>query len=131
MKKNLIIVLPLLLLTIGSAQAAGLVPCGGHGEPDCTFCHLFVMINNIVQFIIFRLVPVVAVLMLVIGGTIFFFAGAKPDLLMHAKGIITSTIIGLVIVFSAWVIVNTILTKLGIIDTPSILEWYNINCPIQ
>ncbi len=79
----------------------------------------------------FNLVPVIAVLMLVFGGVMFLFAGAKPEMLMKAKGIITSTVVGLVIVFGAWVIVNTILTKTGIIDTPSILEWYNIDCPTR
>ena len=131
MKKSLIIILPFLLLSFSAVQAAGLVPCGGHGEPSCTFCHFFELINNIVRFVMFNLVPVIAVLMLVFGGVMFLFAGAKPEMLMKAKGIITSTVVGLVIVFGAWVIVNTILTKTGIIDTPSILEWYNIDCPTR
>ena len=130
MKKLLIILLPaLLLLNVGVVQAAGLVPCGGSGEAACTFCDFFVLLNNVVKFLMIDLVPVVAVLMLVIGGVMFFFAGAKADILMRAKVTITSVVVGLIIIFAAWIIVNTILTKTGIIATPSILEWYKIGCP--
>ena len=110
------------------AQAAGLVPCGGQGQAACTFCDFFVLINNIIKFVTVRIVPVVAVLMLVIGGIMFFFGGAKPDMLTRAKGVITSVVIGLVIIFCAWVIVNTIITKIGIVKAPSILQWYDIGC---
>ncbi len=131
MKKSLTLIVPFLLLTVSVAEAAGLVPCGGYGEPPCSFCHFFVLINNMVRFIMFRLVPVVASLMLVFGGVMLFFAGANPEMLTKAKRAITSTVIGLVIVFGAWVVVNTVLTRTGIIDTPSILEWYNIDCPTR
>jgi len=119
-----------LFLVFGQVQAAGLVPCGGLGEEACQFCHFFVMFNNVVRFVMFTLVPVVAVLMLVIGGIMFFFAGAKPSILIRARGIITSVVIGLVIIFSAWVIVNTILVQSGIVDSPSLLQWWQIDCPI-
>ena len=79
----------------------------------------------------FNLVPVIAVLMLIIGGVMFFFAGASPNILGRAKGIITSVIIGLVLIFAAWVIVNTILTKSGIVESPSLLNWYKIECSTQ
>ncbi len=130
MKKITILAsLSLILLSVAPVQAAGLVPCGGPGENPCTLCHFFVMLNNIIRFVMTVLVPTVAVLMLVIGGVLFFFAGAKPATLMQAKGVITSVIIGLLIIFSAWIIVNTVLSMSGIISTPSILQWYEINCP--
>ena len=141
MKKIFLVVFIFLFLILGQVQAAGLVPCGGHiydnagnivgEEPDCTLCHFFVMFNNIVKFVMFNLVPVIAVLMLMVGGVMFFFAGAQPSILIQAKGIITSVVIGLVIVFSAWVIVNTIMTKIGIVNSPSLLNWYNIECSTQ
>lgn len=117
-----------LFLVISQAQAAPLVPCGYEGNP-CTFCDFFVLINNIIQFIMFRLVPITAVAMLVLGGVLFFFAGASTKLLIQAKGIITSVIIGLVIIFLAWVIVNTVLSRIGIIESSSLLQWYQIGCP--
>ena len=109
-------------------QAAGLVPCGITADDPCEFCDFFVLINNIIKFVMVRIVPVVAVLMLVVGGMMFFFAGAKPDMLTRAKGVITSVVIGLVIIFCAWVIVNTVITKIGIVKSPSILQLYDIGC---
>jgi hypothetical protein len=128
MRRFFLIIL-FLILAGSQVQAAGLVPCGGEGEPVCTFCHFFVMINAIVKFVMFTLVPAIAVLMLVIGGVMFFFAGGSPNILSRAKGVITSVVIGLVIIFAAWVIVNTILTGSGIVQAPSILQWYQIDCP--
>lgn len=128
MKKILAAILLFSFLWIGQIQAAGLVPCGGTGEAPCTFCHFFVMINGIVRFIITVAVPLVATLMLVVGGVMFFFGGAKPDMLSQAKGVITSVVIGLVIIFAAWVIVNTVLINLGIVEGSSLLRWYDIGC---
>jgi type IV secretory pathway VirB2 component (pilin) len=131
MKKILLTSFLLLFLGWGQVQAAGLVPCGGSGEPPCQFCHFFVMINDIIKFVMSTLVPAIAVLMLVIGGIMFFFAGAKPEILIRAKGVVTSTVIGLLIVFCAWIIVNTILTKTGVVQSPALLQWYNIECSTQ
>jgi len=127
MKKILFIVFVFLFLVMGQVQADGLVPCGGPGDA-CEFCDFFVMINNIVRFVFINLIPPIAILMLVIGGIMFFFGGAKPDMLIQAKGVITSVVIGLVIIFCAWVIVNTIISQIGIVNAPSVLQWYDIKC---
>lgn len=119
-----------LFLTFGQVQAAGLVPCGGYGEPSCTFCHFFEMINNIIRDVLFKFVPAIAALMLVVGGILFLFAGVNPEALNQAKGIMTSVVIGLVIILGAWIIINTILTQIGIVSSPSVLQWYQIGCSI-
>jgi hypothetical protein len=115
----------------GPVQAAGLVPCGGTGEPACQFCHIFVLINTLLYKVLFVLVPVVATLLLVVAGVMFFFAGANPKNLGQATGIIKSVVIGLVIIFAAWMIVNTIITSIGLVESSSLLKWYDINCPVQ
>lgn len=120
-----------IFLPLQQIWAAGLVPCGGYGEAPCTFCHFFAMFNNVVRLLLFSLVPIIAVLMLVIGGVMFFFAGVKPSILIRAKGIITSVVIGLLIIFCAWVIVNTVLNYSGIVSFPSLLQWYKIDCSIK
>ena len=143
MKKVFLISFLFSIILLPNLAQAGLVPCGlaeddpnqeGDQTVDCTFCHFFVMINGIVRFIMFTLTPVVAVLMLVIGGGMFFFAGAKSSLLLRAKGVIWSVVIGLLIIFSAWIIVNTVLTKTGIVDPVEgrgLLNWHQIECPTQ
>ena len=127
-KKILIITLVFSYLIPLQTQAAGLVPCGGEGEDPCQLCHVFVMANNILGQLFTWVVPTIAVLMLVIGGVMFLFAGARPNMMAQAKGIITSVVVGLLIIFSAWVIVNTVLKTSGIVESPSIIEWYKISC---
>lgn len=94
-------------------QAAGLVPCGGTGEQACSFCDLSKLIGNVFNYAI-KIVIVVATLMLVIGGGMLFFAGADPGMLTKAKSLIKSTVIGLVIIFAAFMIVGVILNSIGL-----------------
>ena len=111
----------------------GLVPCGGN-LPPCQFCHLFVMLDGIIDFILFKIAPPLAVLMLVIGGVMFFFSGGSPATLTKAKSLITSVVIGLAIIYGAWMIIDLFLTLPGFIDAgkfgwdPS--KWFQINCSI-
>ena len=139
MKKVILISLLLIICSPGLAQA-GLVPCGcAEDDPntewietdDCTVCHLFLMLNNIIEFIMFKLVPPVAIVMLIVGGIMYFFAGASPHILTQAKSIITSIVIGLTIVFCAWIIVNTVLVQSEIVKAESVLKWYEISCGVK
>ncbi len=110
------------------AQGAGIVPCGGEGENPCTFCYLFVLLNNIIKFLLIDLVPPIAVLMLVVGGIMYFFGGPNPSALNKAMGIMKSVVIGLVIAYTAWIVVNTILTTSGLAESESLLKWYDLRC---
>jgi len=94
---------------------------------SCELCHFFVMINGIIVWF-FKVAAVIAVLMMVIGGVMFFFGGVKPDMLTKARNIITSVVIGLLIIFCAWVIITTVISQLGIVKSSSLLQWYNIGC---
>ena len=121
----------------------GLVPCGkskaSPGEDDevtmrCQFCHFFVMLDGIINFVLVYIVLPVAVLMLVVGGVMFFFAGARPDMMTKGKSLITSVIIGLVIIFASYLIVGVVLAAMGLADNNPIKDWFTgdsftINCP--
>jgi len=103
------------------AFSAGLVPCGGPGEPDCELGHFFEMIDNIIDFFLFTIIPPIAVLMLIIGGLVFLLSGGSPEVANLGKRILRTTIFGLVLAYGAWVIINTILTLLGYQGT-----WYQL-----
>ena len=152
-KLFLIIFLIFFFLSLFVQQVqAGVVPCGlSEDDPDqtgdqtvsCQFCHLFVLFKNIVDFLLFKIVPPLAALMIAIGGFMYIFAylspaevlpgGGKggPALLSQAKKLISSVIIGLLIIFAAWLIVNTFFMAIGVADWTSLTEgWWQINCPI-
>lgn len=133
MKKILLLVfLTFLFLLPQISNAAGLVPCGEEGNP-CTFCHLFVLFENIVNFVLFEFVPPLAILMLVVGGAWFFFAAGDPGQLQRAKGILTSVVWGLIIIYGAWLLVNLFFMTIGINEAafsglPQ--NWFKFECPI-
>jgi hypothetical protein len=130
--KNLLKIsfLVFLFLTPNFIQANGLVPCGGPNEPPCQICHLFVMLDKIIDFVLFYIVFPVAILLIVIGGGMFILSIGKPEYINKAKSILSSVIIGLVIIFSSWLVVNMFMTGIGLAEWVGGGDgWYRINCP--
>jgi len=130
-KKLLITFLVLLVSIPLFVQAVVLVPCGGEGDA-CTLCDFFQLFKNIIDFLLLPpagIVPIIATLMLVIGGIMFFFAGGSPDSLQKAKRLITSVVIGLIIVYGAWIFINTFFMLIGVADWTGLTEgWWSIDC---
>ena len=89
------------------AAAAGLVPCGGAGEAPCQFCHLFVLIHNVYNFLALQITPALAVVLFLAGGAALMFSGANEGLKATGKRIILGTVIGVTLVLLSWVLVNT------------------------
>jgi hypothetical protein len=133
MIKKVFLISFLLLLTPYFVFAEnGLLPCGpGTSEGPCKLCHFFVLISNVLELVMLRIVPFLASLMFIIGGIWFYFSGASPENKRRAQAIITSSVIGIVIILSAWVIVNTILDRSGIIEMREGWQWYNIECSAE
>jgi len=128
-KISLIFFLALLFLAFSPnlIQAAGLVPCGGEGEPVCQLCHFFVMFDNIIDFLLVpcalnggaALVPLVAALMIAIGGFMYILAYAGgvekgPEMISQAKRLFTAVAIGLLIIYGAFLIVGLFFQFIGL-----------------
>jgi hypothetical protein len=136
--KKLLLFLILSLAFFNPVKAAcpteGLVPCGTADCP-CTLCHLFALFNNIINFALFKLVPPLAVLMLVVGGVLFLFASGSPGTLEQAKKILTAVIIGLIIIYGAWMIIGMFLSAIGLSSFGVGLvgpdKWFKIDCSTQ
>lgn len=104
----------------------------------CQLCHSFVMIDGIIDYVLINIIPYITVLMLVIGGVMFYFGGAKPELLGKSKTLFKGVIIGLVLIYGAYMIVGFFLTVLGAADINPIGEAFDadtgvfkVNCPIE
>ncbi len=126
------------LFSANQVLAAGwcqgpIVPCGSTGQPDCQFCHIFIVVTNILNFILTCLTPIVAGLMLIIGGLYLLASGANPQTFGQAKSIITAVVVGLVIIFIAWVFLNTLLTYMGIQQWTGLGTWWDFTdkCPVR
>jgi len=133
-KKNIfkkLLILFVLLSFFGllpEAAQAQLVPCGGEGQPECELCHLFVLFDNIVKFVLRNLVPPIAALMLVIGGGMFFMAAGDSSKVNKAKSVITSVVIGLLIVYGAYLLVNSFFWAIGVAEWTGLQNWFEYPC---
>jgi len=119
------------------ASAQGLVPCGSGALPDCQLCHLFQLVSNILNWVLFIIIPIIAPIFLVIGGIYLLVARGDPGMLTKGKDVLTATVVGLIIVYVAWVVLMTILSFLGVaswtglVDNPLTPEkegWWQIQC---
>jgi type IV secretory pathway VirB2 component (pilin) len=121
----------------GFAQAR-LVPCGldaddplttnfDESEP-CQLCHIFVLFDNIVDFILFEVVPLLAVLMIVIAGVILMTASDNPANVNKTKEVLKAVIIGLVLIYGAWFLINLFFLAIGLADWKMNEGWFNYPC---
>lgn len=125
---TIFLVMLFLFLPIFS-QAAGLVPCGGPGESQCSFCYFLIMLKNIMAFGSGLFISL-SIIMIVISGITSIVSFGGVNFLTRAKSALKACIKGMIIVLLAWLIINSILlalsakTDLGI-GRPN---WYTFDC---
>ena len=148
-KKTKILIVGLFVgcfLIVGQASAQGLIPCGQREDnpdtdvietADCTLCHFFILIERILEFVFFKLVPPLALLMLIIGGGMFMLATGDPQKITTARKIITSVLIGIAIIYGSFFLIGLFLQSIGLADWTERIyfDWwdqgiFNIDCPV-
>ena len=106
-------------------------------EPRCGFCHIFQLGHNIVTFFLLPsesinnnipVVPLMATLLFAVGGVYLLSGAGSPELHEKGKKTLTSVVIGLLIVYAAWVFVNTFLMFLGVAEWTNLGSWWQIQC---
>jgi hypothetical protein len=141
MKKNLLapvlfFSIVFLVIPFSTAEADGLVPCGGEGEDPCNFCHLFQLGANVITFLLvpsgfnnwIAIVPILAGLLLALGGFFFLISGTNLARLDQGKQIIKTVVVGLIIIYGAWLFLSLLLNALDITDWTGLDEWWQIEC---
>ena len=125
---------------------AGLVQCGLAQDDlkttevieskSCDFCDISKLVINIYNFLVFptstnngfAVVPLLATLLILVGGFYILIAAGRPNEQSKGKSIITAVVIGLLIVYIAWVVVMSILQFLGVAEWTGLLHWWDIKC---
>ena len=133
MKRGTIFTLAaILLVTPIIAAAAGLVPCGGDGEPACQACYVVTLMNNVIGWLVTVLTAVVAIVFVVSGLKLVTSAG-NPAVMEAAKKTITNTFIGFVIILAAWLLVDFGMKALlnGGVGNVGAGPWNSIQCTKQ
>ena len=81
---------------------------------ECTFDHVMELVNNVVNFVLFKMAVPIAAIMFAYAGFLMITAGGESAQSRgKAKTIFTNVAIGLVIAVGAWLIVHTLLNILG------------------
>jgi hypothetical protein len=128
-----------MLLAVGIAglalpSSAQLVaPCTGTAPgvegTICTFCDLLATGQNVLNFAIFDIAAVLLGIGVVYGGILLMVSGGNEELRRRGLDALRRAVYGFVIVFCAWVIVNTIINAFA---EPSAFPWWpwnEVRCP--
>lgn len=129
MKLNILAV-SLIFYFLPFVTNAGFIPCEG---TSCSFCHFLQMGNTIITWLIGMMFVIFAAVV-VSAGWGLVTSGGNQAALSEAKEKFTNSIIGLLIVLSAWILVDTIMRGLlsggqGVITGYG--PWSRVECSIQ
>jgi hypothetical protein len=107
------------------ARSWGLVPCGRTtDDPDtlswdetekCQLKHIFLMFFSLIDFILWKVIPLLLVLMVLFSGVMFYFSVQmqSADPLAKVKSIWKSVGWGLLIIFFSWILISLFLQVVG------------------
>lgn len=92
----------------------GLVICGGHNQPECTYADIIPTIQNILnKGLVFIIIPILTTL-IIVGGFKMLTAGGNESKYKSGLDMIKGVIWGFGFALLAWVVVRTILLFLGL-----------------
>jgi len=113
MKKIFLPIAVFCLLTIISVpfltKAQGIVPC----DTNCGISDFFTLLVNIYNFIVLQIATPLAVIAIVIGAILMMISAGNPGEFAKGKEIIIWSLVGLVLVFCSWLIIDFIMKSLG------------------
>lgn len=124
-KTILLLGLAFFALSITGSASAGILDLPQFEDP-CDVCE-FARLLSVIKNFVLEIAATIAVLFIIIGGVMMAASSGIPDQVQRAKKIITSAIIGLVILVCAWLIVSAIMaaTLGGNIGS----SWWTVTCP--
>lgn len=96
----------------GSTESGGLIQCGRGGQRMCTLCDIIVGLNLIIKYI-FRIAIALGVFGFAIAGVMYIVSAGDSSATTNAKGVMKNTTIGIIVVLSAWLIINYSMMLLG------------------
>jgi cytochrome bd-type quinol oxidase subunit 2 len=106
------VLLPLTVSKAATFILDGVTCAEKGGDPVCGLCDFIQVFVNISDMILVAS-GVVGFLLFIYAGILYLLVPYKPDYVSKAKTMITSVVIGLVIVFGAYTIVSFTLKTIG------------------
>ncbi|MCL4405428.1 MAG: pilin [Patescibacteria group bacterium] len=90
-----------------------------------SWCGLLQLFQNVLNFALTISVPI-ATIVIVYGGFVIMTGGGEPDKLKTGRDAIIAALVGVIIVFGAWLIINTVLNIVG--ANVSVAPWSALSC---
>jgi hypothetical protein len=91
-----------------------------------------VLFKNVVDFLLFTIVPLLAAIIVAWGAfkALLGMAQGKVEEWKKGKDVLIAVVIGLFIIYSAWLLVGLFFTAIGItsIEGWDPKNWFQINC---
>lgn len=114
MKRLIGTIIAFVILMSPITASAQLIPAACSGDQyknECGICELMQLTINISNLIL-GLTGVATLLMLLYAGAIFVTAYGREERIKWGKEVIIAAITGVIIIFTAWIIVNTLIIGL-------------------
>ena len=130
-KISILLIVSYFLLVAAWPAAARIVPeCTSGGVAGaCGLCDFFLLIKNIFNFIALTLTPPVAGFMFLVAGLYFLTSGGSEERVSQARKIFVAALIGVLIIYSSWLIVNSIIQVVGkSVDGFNPQSWWQFTC---
>ena len=112
-----------------TVDPSGIVQCGRPGQKMCTLCDLISGMNGIIQYIM-KIAIGVGLLAMGIGGVMYIVSAGDGKLIDGAKSTMQNAAIGFVIIFAAYLIIDTTISYIG--TKPgmgiNVTSWGNFEC---
>jgi hypothetical protein len=91
----------------------------------CGISDLIILIQRVIEYIFILILPIAAIVFAYVGF-LFLTSGGNTDKKTKAKKAMTNLVIGIVLVLAAWLIVQTVLTALGV-DTSIARQFLDVD----
>jgi hypothetical protein len=118
-------------------EPGGFVPCGRKCDDPttlkdeclpCTFCDFFIMIDRVIDSALWISIYVIVILIIAVTIiTAYARKRAAPEIINKAKRALVGVVVGLIITYSAWAIVGTVLMALGFVSF-NVNDLWVVNC---
>ena len=92
----------------GIFTGKGLIPCGQNADTTCNTCHIVILANTVIKWLIGITFMIFAV-MAVYSGIKLVISGGNSSAKEDAKEMFTNAFIGLFIILGAWLMIDTLL----------------------
>lgn len=115
-------------ISVSEAQFGGFVTCNG---ADCSACNLVQMANGIIVWL-FGFVFLIFAVQMTIAGFKLVTSGGNSSAVSEAKSRFQNAIIGVIIMMSAWLLIDTIMK--GLLPNGQLSgwgPWSEVKCQVQ